>query len=374
MAQGHFDSIPMIDVSALGGSDESAKRLVALELDRAARTSGFLYIRGHGLPVELVRGVESAAASFFALDDAIKRRYVIGSFKNHRGYVPPGEEVFYGQTESKDTKEAFDLCFELPETDPDYVAGNRLLGPNVWPSELPDFRSTVSAYYRAVFELGRRLLGGFALALGLPPEHFEPVLSKPPSQLRLVHYPASLEFAGEGAMGISSHTDYEVFTILHTTRPGLEVVNAAGRWIDAPPIPGAFVVNLGDMMEVLTNGRWVSTAHRVRRVTEERYSFPLFFSLDYHAVVEPIPSLLADGEAPRYERLIAGEHLLAQTAQSFRYFKRLIESGEFRLPSDARGLSSFGRDRRAAPSFEDREARRSPAGEADAKVEGGSSR
>ncbi len=80
-------------------------------------------------------------------------------------------------------------------------------------------------------------------------------------------------------------------------------------------------------------------------MTEERFSFPLFFSLDYHAAVEPIPSLLAAGEAPRYERLIAGEHLLAQTAQSFGYFKRLIEAGEFQLADGARGLSSFGRDR-----------------------------
>jgi isopenicillin N synthase-like dioxygenase len=163
-----------------------------------------------------------------------------------------------------------------------------------------------------------------------------------------VHYPPS---SSAGAMGISSHTDYEVFTILHTTRPGLEVVNAEGRWIDAPPIPGAFVVNIGDMMEVLTNGRWVSTAHRVRRVTEERFSFPLFFSLDYHTVVEPIPSLLAEGEAPRYERLVAGEHLLAQTAQSFTYLKRLLEAGELRLAEGARGLASFGRDRADSPAI-----------------------
>jgi isopenicillin N synthase-like dioxygenase len=350
MQAGNFDSIPMIDVSALAGEDEGARRRVASELDRAARTSGFLYIRGHGLDPELISGVESAAASFFALPEAVKQRYYIGLFKNHRGYVPPGEEVFYGQTEGRDSKEAFDLCFELPDDDPDYVAGNRLLGPNVWPSELPEFRRAVSAYYQGVFELGRRLLRGFSLALGLPPSHFDGVLQKPPSQLRLVHYPPCAPYAAPGTMGISSHTDYEVFTILHTTRPGLEVVNAEGRWIDAPPVAGAFVVNLGDMMEVLTNGRWVSTAHRVRRVTEERFSFPLFFSLDYHAVVEPIPSLLAEGEAPRYERLIAGEHLLAQTAQSFGYFKRLIESGEFRLADDARGLASFGRDRADAPA------------------------
>lgn len=347
MQAGHFDSIPLVDVAALLGDDEAARRRVAVELDRAAGTSGFLYVSGHGVSEQLIAGVEQAAAEFFALPDDVKRRYYIGLHRNHRGYVPPGEEVFYGQTSSRDTKEAFDLCFELPENDPDYAAGNRLLGPNVWPSELPDFRRAVSAYYASVFAFGRRLLQGFCLALGLPPSHFDSALTKPPSQLRLVHYPPSAE---PGAMGISSHTDYEVFTILHTTRPGLEVVNAEGRWIDAPPIPGAFVVNLGDMMEVLTNGRWVSTAHRVRRVSEERFSFPLFFSLDYHTVVEPIPTLLGPGEAPRYERLVAGEHLLAQTAQSFRYFQRLIERGEFRLAEGARGLATFGRDRADAPA------------------------
>lgn len=108
-----------------------------------------------------------------------------------------------------------------------------MLGPNVWPGELPDFRDVVTGHHAALLALGRRILGGLALALGLGERHFEPLVTKPPSQLRLIHYPAR-RADDPAAMGIGSHTDYECFTILHTTRPGLEVMNADGEWIDAP--------------------------------------------------------------------------------------------------------------------------------------------
>jgi isopenicillin N synthase-like dioxygenase len=333
--RGHFESIPLVDVSKLVSASRSEREQVARALDHAARNVGFLYVTGHGVAASLIDALRAQAALFFALPEATKQRYYIGLSPNHRGYVPPGEEVFYGQ--SKDSKEGFDLSRDLPH-DPDFLAGTRLLGPNVWPRELPHFRDVVSRYYDAVFTFGKRLIAGFALALGLPEDHFEPMLQKPPSLLRLLHYPA-----GEDAPGIGSHTDYECFTILHTSAPGLEVMNADGRWVDAPPLPDAFVVNVGDMMEILTAGQWVSTSHRVRKVREERFSFPLFFSLDYATVVEPLPSFAARREA--YPRLVAGEHLLAQTAQTFRYFEPLIASGRFVLPPEAKQLSSFGRDR-----------------------------
>ena len=157
------------------------------------------------------------------------------------------------------------------------------------------------------------------------------MLLKPPSQLRLIHYPYSP--SALDAPGIGAHTDYECFTILHATSPGLEVLNARNHWVDAPPLPGAFVINIGDLLEVLSNGRWVSTAHRVRKVSEERYSAPLFFNLDYDAEIAPAPHLVQrDGEA-RYPSVRAGEHLLAQTAQSFAYMKAQIARGEMHLPS-----------------------------------------
>jgi isopenicillin N synthase-like dioxygenase len=340
--------LPLIDVSGLESADLATRRATASELDRAACSAGFFYATEHGLPPSLSEGLIAAAAEFFALPEADKQRYYIGTSTNHRGYVPPGEEVFYGG--SKDSKEAFDLCLDLPDSDPDYRAGNRLLGPNRWPSEVPGFRERVAAYYDAVTVLGRRLLRGFLLALELPEDHFDHFLHKPPSQLRLLHYPYSPNAAA--APGIAAHTDYECFTILHATSAGLEVRGAKNRWIDAPPIRSAFVINIGDLLEVLSNGRWISTAHRVRPVSEERYSAPLFFNLDYDAEIAPAPHLVQrDGQA-RYPSVRAGEHLLAQTAQSFSYMKKQIERGELRLPSGALALASFARERGEHPPTE----------------------
>ena len=333
-----FQELPIVDVSALVGNDGARLDATVAALRRAASEVGFLYVTGHGVPAEHIAALESVARDFFALPAAAKLEYYIGRSKNHRGYVPPGEEVFYSQT--KDTKEAFDLSRDLP--DADYGPASRLLGRNVWPREVPEFRAAVNAYYDRVFELGRALLGGFALALELPASYFEPYLQRPPSQLRLIHYQPSEP--GAETMGIGAHTDYECLTILHATAPGLQVINGAGQWVAAPPVPGAFVVNIGDLLEVWSNGVFVSTSHRVLPVPEARYSFPLFFTVDYETRVEPLPHLSRQGT--RYSPLVSGEHLLAQTMQSFRYLISLRERGELELPQGSRELSSFGRERR----------------------------
>ncbi|HKO47562.1 MAG TPA: 2-oxoglutarate and iron-dependent oxygenase domain-containing protein [Polyangiaceae bacterium] len=340
-SRGDFERLPLIDVSGLDSADLATRRATAVELDRAARNSGFFYAARHGLAPALIEGLEAAASDFFALPMAAKQRYYIGTSTNHRGYVPPGEEVFYAG--SKDSKEAFDLSLDLPDSDPDYRAGNRLLGPNRWPAEVENFRERVSAYYFAVTALGRRLLRGFLLGLDLPEDHFDHVLQKPPSQLRLIRYPVCP--SALDAPGIGAHTDYECFTILHATSPGLEVLNARNHWVDAAPVRGALIINIGDLLEVLSNGRWLSTTHRVRKVKEERYSAPLFFNLDYDAEIAPAPHLvLSDGRA-RYPSVRAGEHLLAQTAQSFGYMKQQVARGELLLPTGALGLASFSRER-----------------------------
>jgi len=334
-----FQSLPIVDVAPLLDPSAGSLEATVAALRRAASEVGFLYVTGHGVGAERLEGLERAARELFSLPHAAKLEYHIGRSRNHRGYVPPGEEVFYGQ--SKDTKEAFDLALELPAAD--HGRASRLLGPNVWPRELPGFQAAVGAYYADVFSLGRALLGGFALALGLPRTYFEGYLTAPPSQLRLIHYePAEV---GEGAMGIGSHTDYECLTILHATAPGLEVMNGARQWVAAPPVPGAFVVNIGDLLEVWSNGVFVSTSHRVCPVATSRYSFPLFFTVDYETRVEPLPHLCHG--APRYSALISGDHLLSQTMQTFRYLIELRQQGQLELPEDSRGLSSFGRDRGA---------------------------
>jgi len=331
-----FTAVPVVDVSGLGSDAPAAQQAVADELGRAAREVGFLYVTGTGIDSALFMDLLDVTQRFFGLPLEDKMRVYIGRSTNHRGYVPEGEEVFAGGT--RDRKEAYDCGLELPPLDPDVLAGTFFLGPNQWP-DLADFAAAVTAWYDAVMALGRRLLRGFALALGEEPGLFDAAVTKPPSQLRLLHYPYDPDTTD--AVGIGAHTDYECFTLLKPTAPGLEVLNAAGAWIDVPPLEDAFVVNVGDILETWTNGRFVATSHRVRRVSEERWSFPLFFNVDYTTRVAPLPQF-ARPKDPERPALVAGEHLLAQTAQTFQYLKERVARGELTLPGQALALSSFG--------------------------------
>ncbi len=335
---GAFRELPVVDVGGLYSDEIETRRETARELGAACREAGFFYLTGHRVSPSLIDGLLAQAASFFSLPSERKDDYYIGKSRNHRGYVPPGEEVFYGG--ARDQKESFDLCFELPAGAED-ARRNPFAGANVWPA-LPGFREAVGSYYAAVFELGRRLLSGFALALELPETFFDHFVTAPPSQLRMLHYPPNP--APDVTVGIGAHTDYECFTILLPTTPGLEVMNGAGEWIDAPPRPGAFVVNIGDTLEMWTNGILVATSHRVRKVSQERFSFPLFFSCDYEVEVTPLPQFVTAERPARYPPVKAGEHLYAQTLQSFTYLKERLSRGELSLPDTARPLSSFGQE------------------------------
>ncbi len=328
--------IPLVDIGKLLGDDQAAQADVARALGQAARSAGVLYVTGHRLAPSLFENLLDATRRFFAQPLEEKMRVYIGKSRNHRGYVPEGEEVFAAGT--KDAKEAYDLSRDLPADDPDYLAGIPLVGPNQWP-DVGGFAAAVAAYYDATFEIGRAILRGFALSLGEAPDFFEPYLTKPPTQLRLIHYPYDPQ--ADEKPGIGAHTDYECFTLLRSTAPGLEVLNERGVWIDAPPLPDAYVVNIGDMLELWTNGEFVATSHRVRKVREERYSFPLFFAVDYRTRITPMARFVGPERPPR-PGLVAGEHLFAQTAQTFTYLRERLARGDLKLPDSSVGLSSFG--------------------------------
>jgi isopenicillin N synthase-like dioxygenase len=332
-----FERIPIVDVGALRAPDASARRAVAMEIARACEQVGFFYVANHGIAASAIDALVAKSRELFALPHEIKLRYYIGLSRNHRGYVPVGEEILaYGLADGEgaaapaDSKEGFDTAVDLPDDDPDWRAGNPMLGPNVWPRETPGLREAVTAYHGAALSLGRQLMRAMALALGLDELYFDPFITKPVSQLRLLHYPGGAAGDG-GGLGIGAHTDYECLTILHTTGPGLQVMNAAGRWIDAPPIPGAFVINVGDMLEAWTNGRFVATPHRVLRSAHERFAFPLFFAVDYATIVSPLACCVPRGTEPLYPAVAAGDHLFAQTARTFRYLREKIERGEISI-------------------------------------------
>jgi isopenicillin N synthase-like dioxygenase len=310
-----FQQVPVIDVSALRSGDPADVAAVAAEIGVAAREVGFFYVTGTGIAAALFDDLLAVTKEFFARPIEEKMSTYIGRSDCHRGYVPQGEEVFAGGM--IDLKEAYDCALDLPADDPDHLAGNPMLGPNQWPDQ-PGFAAAVTAYYTAMMEFGQLLFRAFAIALGEPADYFASKARKAPSQLRLVHYPVNPDAVD--AQGIGAHTDYECFTLLRPTAPGLEALNGAGEWIDVPPIPDAFVVNIGDLIQTWTNGQFVATTHRVRRVAEERYSFPLFFCVDYDTVIEPLPRFVAPGAEPA-AALVAGEHLFAQTAATFRYLR-----------------------------------------------------
>jgi isopenicillin N synthase-like dioxygenase len=298
-----FKALPVIDIAGLYSDHMGERNAVATEIGKASRDSGFFYIRGHHIGRELRQRLLAETKAFFAQPLVDKMRTYIGNATNHSGYVPQGEEAFYGQ--KPDRKEAFDFSTDVPAYDPEVLAGRTpLIGPVQWP-ESPAFKAAASEYYAEVALLSEKLFGGFALALDLPEDWFKAYLKRPPSQLRLVHYPYATD-APTDEPGIGAHTDYECFTVLLPTAPGLEVMNGDGEWIDAPPIEDGFIINIGDMLEAWTNGTFVATSHRVRKVQEERYSFPFFATCDYHTVVAPLPQFVTPDRPAKFAPLVSG--------------------------------------------------------------------
>lgn len=189
-------------------------------------------------------------------------------------------------------------------------------GPNVWP-QFPLFREVLTDYYGEVLTLARHLICLFAEVLELPENFFTDLVSKPGAMGRLIHYPPQSANDPE-ALGIGAHTDIECFTILcQGTVPALQILNSQGDWIQAPPIPGTFVVNIGDMLARWTNDKFISTVHRVWNITgKERYSIPFFFGVNYDATIKTLDSCLEDGQTSKYEPVIAGDYVWGRLSAS----------------------------------------------------------
>lgn len=193
-----------------------------------------------------------------------------------------------------------------------------MTGANVWPQlqEIPEFKSIIGAYYEQVLTLGRRLVRLFAIVLGMPETHFDKMFETPGAMGRLLHYPPQ-PLSSTSAFGIGAHTDIECFTILcQGTQPALQILNTEGEWLSAPPLPGTFVVNIGDMLSYWSNDTFVSTVHRVLNTTgKERYSIPFFMGPNYETVVEPLESCMKEG-GKQYESIVAGDYVWRRLAKS----------------------------------------------------------
>jgi len=245
---------------------------------------------------------------------------MIGNSTNHRGYVPFTEKGDYTDEVNR-SYEAFDLGLDLPHDDLDYLAGNRVLGPNVWPA-VPGFRRTVAEYYAQISALGRLVCTALEVHLGLPVGAMTDHMSKPVSQLRLLHYVRRAPGVAHTSVNMGAHTDYECLTLLHTRNEGLQVMSKKDEWIDVPVDPDVFVVNIGDMLEAWSNGAFRSTPHRVLNLKPERFSIPYFVAANHGTLITPFAQLVRPGEAPKYEPFFAGEHLERMLVRDFPYLRK----------------------------------------------------
>jgi isopenicillin N synthase-like dioxygenase len=293
---GVSEALPVIDVAALVRPGPPSRRAAAAsEIEAACRGTGFFYVTGHGVPDGLIRDLDEAARRFFALP--LERKMEISMERGGRawrGFFPVGAELTSGRP---DLKEGIYFGTESPAGDP-----RPLHGRNLFPAEVPELGRVVPAYLGALTEVAQGVMRGIALSLGLPEDYFVTGYTADPTILfRIFHYPPAPPDA-EG-WGVGEHTDYGLLTLLLQDGNGGLQVHTGQGWLDAPPIPGTFVCNIGDMLDKLTGAHYRSTPHRVRNTSGQgRLSFPFFFDPAWDAEVPPLPSLpRREGGRPRWD-------------------------------------------------------------------------
>jgi isopenicillin N synthase-like dioxygenase len=285
---------------------------IADELGRSFAEYGFAVVRDHGIAQDLIDRAEAASKAFFALPDAVKRGYKLAGGGGARGYTPFGTEKAK-DAEVFDLKEFWHVGRDLPEGH----ALAEFMAPNIWPKEIADFRSAMSALYAAFEASGLRVLEAIALHLGMPRDFFAASVTDGNSVMRLLHYPPLGPDALEGAIRAAAHGDINTITLLlGAEEAGLELLTKAGEWLAIDVPPGALVINVGDMLERQTNGRLRSTTHRVVNprgdaAQRSRYSMPFFLHFRPDFLIEPLAQCVgSDAASPPPPPITAHDFLM----------------------------------------------------------------
>jgi isopenicillin N synthase-like dioxygenase len=304
--------VPVIDLAPLFAGDIAP---VARQIHDAATTIGFFYVSNHGIPQAIIDGAFAASRLFFDMPLDIKQTVAIDT--DQRGWMGPEMSTMQG-AKTADRKEVFFWGREVAANDPD--VGKPMIAPNRWPDgSVPCLREGIVPYYAAVCDVGHKVMRAVAVALGGDADAFAPHYTRPLARGQIVHYPpAQDEDADTERYGVAPHTDFGVLTLLlQDESGGLQVRRRDGEWIEAPPIPGTLVCNIGDLLQMWSNDRFVSTVHRVvNRNAGARRSIPVFYDPDTDAMVDP-RLFLTPGETPLYPPTTPGEHISGRNRKSF---------------------------------------------------------
>jgi len=315
-------ALPVIDIAPLLTGNPACCARLAAQLREACSGTGFFYIANHGIADDLIAGIFRDARRFFDEPSEIKARVDIRNTAIFRGYDGIGSEAL-DSAAGGDMKESMYMGVDFGPDHPLVRAGTPHHGANQWPDWLPGWKESVLGYFHSMERLSFLLLSGLALSLDLPWSYFDFGLPDAMTSLRLLRYPPQPDADPDaaGSIGAGAHTDWGVLTILAQDEiGGLQIRHRSGRWIQANPIAGTFIVNIGDMMARWTNDLYASTEHRVlNRSPHTRHSVAFFMDTSYYTNVECLPTCCGPDNPPRYAPILAGEHLIEMKHRSYGY-------------------------------------------------------
>lgn len=300
-------SIPVVDLDTFLTSNEENKAAFVAQLGKAFEEVGFVAVKNHGIPQDLIDDLYKYVQQFFALPDSAKEAYEIPGLAGQRGYTSFGKEHAKG-SDAPDLKEFFQYGQEVQgETSEEYP-------DNVQVIEVPFFNQTFERAYRAFEKSGRALLQAIAIYLGLDEHYFDSHIENGNSILRAIHYPP-IRTEPKSAIRAEQHEDINLITLLvGASADGLQILNKQNEWVAVTSLPDQIVVNVGDMLQRLTNNRLKSTTHRVVNPPREawgtsRFSIPFFLHPKGNMSLACLDSCVDEAHPKVYEDATAGEYL-----------------------------------------------------------------
>ena len=324
--------VPVLDIAPFLAGSTTDKVLLAKKLDEVCRNVGFFCLTGHGVSNKDFREIYDVSKAFFHLDVEEKRRVAQRSPDVIRGYIGVGAAALGGLQDEKtpsDWKESFSAGpIDVNPQDPYYQAplARGHFAPNRWPERPSEFGRIWMQYYAKMAKLSSDLMRLSAVALGLKEDFFADKIDRQIGILGAMYYPDQHQAPAPGQLRAGAHTDFDTMTILRPDDApgGLQIKTENGDWAAIKAPPGAFVVNIGDLMARWTNDRWASTLHRVvnpprdSKLGTERLSIGFFHETNFDTLIECLPGCQSPGEGAKYPPVFAGEHIYNQFSRQIR--------------------------------------------------------
>ncbi len=335
--------IPLIDVSDFLAGKPGAAERAASQLRFAFENVGFYYLAGHGVSPALIDRTYAEAARFHA--QPMDAKLALKVDEHNIGYMPipaTAPPNALAQNKKPSQNEAYFLRRDRAADDPDVRSNRRFHAPNKWPANLPGFRENVWEYMQTLEALCQKLVKLYAIALDLPETFFDSCFARPHMILRMSRYPV-IDAGDETVASLVPHTDSGFMTLLPPNKvQGLSILLPDGRWMDAPTVEGAFVVNGGDILHRWTNERFLSTPHRVRNVSGQlRYAIPFFCDPDHDTMIECLPTCQWAGNPPKYPPIKFGDYAVWFAAQRYIHMAKVPVPAEADIAPGARATSRW---------------------------------